>query len=52
MIVATGQTWARFEKEYLHSDCNPDANIWMEDVQWGDLSARTRELAKGPLGNR
>ena len=33
------QKWARLEKEYLPSDWNSDAKIWMEDVQGGDLSA-------------
>ena len=40
LIVSVGQKWARFEKEYLPFDWSSEANILIEDVKGGDISAR------------
>ena len=38
--MSMGQKWARFEKEYLPSDCNSNPKIWMIDGAGGDLLVR------------
>ena len=40
IIVSAGQTWARLEKEYIHSDWTSDTKIWMAGGQGGYLSPR------------
>ena len=39
-IKSQGRKLVPIEKEYLPSDQTYDTNIWMTDVQGGDLSSR------------
>ena len=41
-IKQQGQKWAHLRKEYLNCDWSSDTNIWMANVQGGDISARKR----------
>ena len=42
--MSLGQKWAQLEKEYLPSEWNSEAKIWMANVQGGDISGRKKTL--------
>ena len=49
-IKSQGQKLVPLEKEYISSDWTSDANIWMTDVQGGDISDRKSSLPNYNFG--
>ena len=49
-IKSQDQKLVPLEKEYISSDWNSEAKIYMTDAQWGDLSDRKRSLPNYNFG--